>query len=507
VSSRAAGLLLHPTSLPGRFGVGDLGPAADRFLEWLQSAGLSLWQMLPVVPTGLGDSPYGGLSAFAGNPLLLSPERLVEDGLLVPSDLEDAPVFLEERFDSDRVRAWKEPLLRRAGERFRSAASPGLRQDFESFRSGRDQAPWLSDWSSFAALSSRFPHAPWTAWPGDLARREPGAIDAIRRELAEEIEHHELVQFLFFRQWARMREEARRRGVRLIGDAPIYVSHHSAEVWAHRELFLLDERGAPEAVAGVPPDYFSATGQLWGYPLYRWNRMEKDGFAWWIARFRAGLRQCDLVRVDHFRGFASFWAVPAGARSAAEGSWVEGPGRNLFDALRDALGGLPLIAEDLGTITEDVVELLAALALPGMRVLQFAFSDGDSTHLPHRHVRNAVVYTGTHDNDTARGWFGSLPEEARRRALDYLGSRGDEIEWDLIRAAFTSVADRAIAPAQDVFSLDSAARMNTPARAGGNWAWRAQERDFTAERAARLRRLAQITGRLRAEPPPSPRPA
>jgi 4-alpha-glucanotransferase len=493
---RRAGLLFHPTSLPGGFGIGDLGPEAERFLAWAEEAGATLWQFLPLVPAGAGGSPYGGRSAFAGEPLLVSPERLVEDGLLSKEALGGEPASAADRVDVSAARE-KERWLRRAFERFETAgAAPDLRRDFDEFRSSPDQAAWLDDWTLFAALSERFAPAGWIHWPPALAAREKDALAQAAREIARERDFHAFVQFLFHRQWARLRAEARRRGIGLVGDVPIYVSLHSADVWAHRGLFALDAQGRPEAVAGVPPDYFSETGQLWGYPLYRWDRLRDTGYGWWIDRLKRALAQADLVRVDHFRGFAGYWEVPASARTAAEGRWVEGPGRPLFDALGNALGGLPLLAEDLGTITDDVRELLAETGIPGMRVLQFAFSEDDSPHAPHRHVPNAVVYPGTHDNDTARGWFASLGAEERRRTLDYLGGDGSEVSWGLIRAAMESVAERAIVPVQDVFDLGSEARMNLPGKSAGNWIWRARREDFTPDRARRFRRLAELTGRL-----------
>ena len=492
---RRAGLLLHPTSLPGGFGIGDLGSGAHRFLAWAEEAGATLWQFLPLVPAGAGGSPYGGRSAFAGEPLLVSPELLVEDGLLAEEELAAAPAPPPDRLDAAAVRR-KEGWLRDAFERFEAAAPAALRRDLDEFRSAPAQASWLDDWTLFAALSERFAPAGWFHWPPALAHREAEALAKAAGELAREREFHAFVQFLFRRQWARLRAEARRRGIGLVGDVPIYVSLHSADVWAHRELFALDASGRPEAVAGVPPDYFSETGQRWGYPLYRWDRLRESGYGWWIDRLRRALEQADLVRVDHFRGFASYWEVPAAAATAAEGRWAPGPGRELFDALGNALGGLPLVAEDLGTITDDVRELLAETGIPGMRVLQFAFSEDDSPHAPHRHVANAVVYPGTHDNDTARGWFASLAAEEKRRALDYLGGDGSDIAWDLIRAAMESVAGSAIVPVQDVFGLGGEARMNLPGEGAGNWLWRARSEDFTAERAKRFRRLVELTGRL-----------
>ncbi len=491
---RYAGVLLHPTSLPGRFGVGDLGPQAERFLEWMQSAGQRLWQVLPLHPAPHG-SPYGASSAFAGNPLLISPERLCEEGLLSPSALEGAPDFPSDRVDFEAAAEWKRRLLRISWNESRER--PGVREQLEAFRNAPEQAGWLADWSLFAALE-RAEERPggWASWPEDLARRRPEALAAARLRLAGEIAFQDYAQWLFSRQWRRIKAEANRRGIAVVGDVPIYVAHGSADVWARQDLFALDASGRPEFVAGVPPDAFSETGQLWGYPVYRWEQVERDGFSWWIERLRRALSRADVARIDHFRGFAAGWTVPAGSSTAAAGRWTPGPGGKLFEAVRRTLGEVPLIAEDLGIITSDVRELLSSLGIPGMRVLQFGFSQDDSEHLPHRHVPGCVAYTGTHDNDTSRGWFESLSDEERRRALDYLGGDGSRIEWDMIRAACESVARRAIVPLQDVFGLGNEARMNTPGRAVGNWVWRARSEDFTPGRAARLRRLAELTGRL-----------
>ena len=490
-SRRRAGVLLHPTSLPGRFGIGDLGPEAERFLDWAQAAGQSLWQVLPLHPTTHG-SPYGASSAFAGNPLLISPERLGEEGFLSREALSGFAASSPGRVDFAAARRSKESLLRACWEE--SRGNGRVLEELESFRNAPEQAAWLADWSLFAALKERSPEG-WASWPEGLRRRHPEALATARHELQGEIAYQEFAQFLFFRQWARVKAEANRRGIAILGDMPIYVVLDSADVWARQDLFLLDSAGRPELVAGVPPDAFSKTGQLWGYPLYRWDEMERDGFSWWIARLRRALFLADAVRIDHFRGFAAGWSVPAGAETAIGGHWIPAPGLELFEAVRRALGDAPLVAEDLGVITDDVRRLLSALGIPGMKVLQFGFSEDDSEHLPHRHVPNAVVYTGTHDNDTARGWFAAVSEEERRRALDYLGGDGRAIEWDMIRAACESVANTAVVPLQDVFGLGSEARMNTPAVAGGNWTWRAAASDFTAERAKRLRRLAALTGR------------
>lgn len=500
MTARAAGLLLHITSLPGRFGIGDLGPQALRFLEWARSAGQRLWQVLPLGPTGPGNSPYGCSSAFAGNPLLISPELLVEEGLLEASSLAEAPAFPPERVDFPRVTRWKEDLLRRSWDRFSRRSGDRAREDLREFAEAPPQS-WLADWTLFAAIRARSHGLPWSAWDRGLSRREPESLARASASLADEIAYQQYLQWLFHTQWQGVRREAAGRGIGVIGDVPFYPALDSADVWANQRLFALDVDGAPERVAGVPPDYFSSTGQLWGNPLYRWDEMEEEVFTWWIERLRANLARCDLMRVDHFRAFAAYWAVPAGETTAASGQWVPGPGARLFRAARAALGELPILAEDLGVITPDVRELLSELGLPGMRVLQFAFFEPDSEHLPHRHAVNAVVYTGTHDNDTARGWFERLEAEEKERVLDYLGGSPGSIWWDMIRAAYTSVGERAIVPLQDVLGLDSRARMNTPAEPAGNWAWRAPEGAFAPDVARRLRRLAALTGRgLASEP-------
>jgi 4-alpha-glucanotransferase len=499
---RAAGILLHPTSLPGPFGVGDLGPAAVRFLDWAAEAGQSLWQVLPLGPTGGGASPYTSSSAFAGNPFLLSPEGLVEDGLLPEAALADRPAFREDRVDFAAVRPWKERVLRASWDHFRRQSPPALRRELERFEGADEQRAWLPGWAFFAAIKERRGGRSWLDWEAELVLRDPDALEAAHEELVEETAYQSYLQFLFFRQWGRLRREARSRGIAVVGDVPIYVALDSADVWTHQDLFVLDGAGRPTAVAGVPPDYFSEDGQLWGNPLYRWDRMEEDGFAWWVARLKANLRTCDLLRLDHFRAFAAYWAVPAYERTARNGRWIPGPGRRLFDAARRELGELPILAEDLGLITEDVRELLAALGIPGMKVLQFAFYGEDGEYLPHRYSRNCIVYTGTHDNATARGWFESLKPEERRRVADYLGCEGPGIEWALIRAAYTSVAERAIVPMQDVLGLGDEARMNDPSEPGDHWSWRASAGAFSGEIAARLKRLAALTGRW--TPPGAP---
>ncbi len=492
MTNRTAGLLLHPTSLPGRFGIGDFGPEAVRFVDWAAAAGQSWWQVLPLGPPD-GSSPYSGLSAFALNPLLISPEVLRRDGLLESPDLDTVPAFPTDRVAFAEVDAWKSGLLRRAWERFQRSASVEQRRALDAFRD--THRAWLDDWALFAALRKRYGGRGWWDWERALKHREPVALEAARRDESRQMDYHRFLQWLAFDQWRRLRDEARERGIRILGDLPIYVSWNSAEVWTSPELFELDADGLPVAVAGVPPDDLADKGQLWGNPLYRWERMAEDGYVWWIARLAAALGTCDRLRLDHFRAFAGYWRVPAGAQTAEGGSWVDGPGLAFFDAVREALGELPLIAEDLGVITPDVEALRRAAGLPGMKVLQFAFSAADSDHLPHRFERASVVYTGTHDNDTARGWVRSLDPAAKRRLRRYAGAGPRDVHRALVRLAYTSVADLAIVPVQDVLGLGSEARMNTPAVAEGNWRWRLAAGELDARTAAGLQSLAEVSGR------------
>jgi 4-alpha-glucanotransferase len=494
---RSSGILLHPTSLPGPFGIGDLGPEAEKFLGWAAAAGQTLWQILPIGPAG-GGSPYTCLSAFAGNPLWISPERLVEDGYLPGDALVDFPAFRWDRVEFDAVERWKDSLLRKSWAHFAAHATAQDRAELEAFRVASERASWLAEWSLYAALKRDFGGRAWADWEDDLSRRDPDALRLAAMAVEGETEYQGYLQFLFFRQWSRLRARARELGIRIVGDIPIYVAYDSADVWSRPELFDLDERRRPVEVAGVPPDYFSKTGQLWGNPLYRWDAMERDGYAWWVSRIAASLSVCDLLRIDHFRAFSAYWSVPSADETALNGHWVPGPGRRLFDSARRALGGLPLalLAEDLGDISKDVRELLSALRIPGMKVLQFAFYGANGEYLPHRYKRDCVVYTGTHDNDTARGWYEGLTPEERQRVGDYLGSDGREVEWALIRAAWTSVADRAIVPIQDVLGLGREARMNDPSRPEGNWHWRMAPDALRPELADRLRRLTELAGRV-----------
>jgi 4-alpha-glucanotransferase len=504
VFPRESGVLLHPTSLPGPFGIGDLGDEAYRFVDFLAGARQHLWQMLPLGPLGFGNSPYQSLSAFAGNPLLISPARLVEDGLLEKSELEVVPDFPRDAVDFNAVSAFKGRLMRRSYDLFLRRTNPGVVSRFEEFCSA--QASWLDDFALFMAVKEANGLAPWYAWEPDIRLRKALALSRWRHQLSREVRQHKYQQFVFFEQWARLRRYCGVRGIRLVGDIPIFVSLDADSTWSHPEMFFLDGNGRPLAVAGVPPDYFSETGQLWNNPLYRWDVMAGDGYRWWIERFKALLNVVDIVRVDHFRGFAKYWEIPGGSKTAATGRWVEGPGASLFVKVIEALGNIPIIAEDLGVITPDVVELRERFGFPGMRVLQFAFLSGQpgDLHLPHNYPRNCVVYTGTHDNDTTVGWFrgqgaSTVPDETRRkereRVLRYAGSDGGDIAWDIMRLALMSVANTAIVPLQDVLGLGNEARMNTPGTEAGNWIWRFGAEMLTDEIRDRLADMVESYGR------------
>ncbi|AHF03721.1 4-alpha-glucanotransferase [Marichromatium purpuratum 984] len=497
---RTSGILLHPTSLPSPFGIGDLGPGAYRFVDFLAAAGQGLWQMLPLGPTGYHDSPYQCTSAFAGNPLLISPQRLLEAGWLDPEDLEQAPAFAADRVEYEAVGAWKRALLERARRGFEARATAVQREAYAAFC--ETHGDWLEDFALYSGLKAFHAQRPWTQWARDYALRDPGALARWAAANGEALALQRFVQFCFFEQWQALRDYAHARGVRLIGDIPIFVAHDSSEVWTHPHWFELDAEGEPTVVAGVPPDYFSATGQRWGNPLYRWSALAADDYAFWVARLRQVLGLVDLVRVDHFRGFAGYWEIPADEPTAVNGRWVAGPGMRLFSVLQAALGeDPPLIAEDLGVITEDVEALRDGLGLPGMAILQFGFEDipegfGRSYFLPHHHRPRQAVYTGTHDNNTLRGWWDSRDESVRRHARVYLNTDGHEIHWDFIRSALGSVAEMALFPLQDVLGLGAEACMNRPGTAEGNWEWRFREEMLEAGSAERLRALSRLFGRL-----------
>ena len=507
---RSSGILLHPTSLPGRFGIGDLGPEAYAFADFLIDAGQSLWQMLPLGPTGYGESPYACYSAFAGNTLLISPEQLIKEGLLTTSDLPQQISMPAERVEFQRVQEFKNGLLRKAYERYQQTTDTNLRSAFETF--AQRYADWLDDYALFRALKDAHGGIAWNEWEPALVRRTPAALARAREQLQDEIEAQMFYQFLFFRQWFALKNYCNERGIKMVGDLPIFVAQDSADVWTNPEQFKLDKNGTPLVVAGVPPDYFSTTGQLWGNPLYNWDRMFEDGFKWWIKRVEATLSVVDIVRVDHFRGFAACWEIPGGDRTAERGRWVEAPGRELFTAIRKALGELPIIAEDLGVITPDVVALRDEFGFPGMRILQFAFGNGTKNiDLPHNYERNVVAYTGTHDNDTTVGWFSSVAGEGSTRTekqiererefcLEYLKTGGKEIHWDFIRALLASVANTAIVPLQDLLGLGTEARMNLPNTTEGNWAWRFKPNALTNEISERLKKLTELYGRADEKP-------
>lgn len=493
---RTAGVLLPIASLPSRYGIGDLGPTAHAWIDWLHEAGQSWWQALPLGPTGYGNSPYQSLSSFAGNELWISPDGLIEDGLLRPIDVGSAS-FPASTIDYDAVISFKNGLLETVCANFAAGARPDLRPSYDEFC--RDQAHWLDDYALFRALKAKYKGAYYLEWPAELVARKPAALSSARRALADKIEQTRIAQFLLSRQGERLREHARAKHVRLIGDLPFFVSPDSSDVWANPELFLLDEQHRPRFVAGVPPDYFSAQGQLWGNPVYDWNTARRTGYRWCIDRLRALLTHVDLIRLDHFRGFAAAWHVRGGAATAQIGEWVPGPGADFFVAAEKEIGSLPFLAEDLGLITPDVGALRDRFGLPGMRVLQFAF-DGhsDNPHLPANYVPNTVVYTGTHDNPTTRGWLDTLPEQQKQELGKYAGRKVDsgDAASAMIGLAWSSIAALAIAPLQDLLNLGNDARMNLPGRADGNWRWRFTEDMLTPETLNRLYDLTQRSARM-----------
>ncbi|CAN5433816.1 4-alpha-glucanotransferase [soil metagenome] len=502
---RASGILLHPTSLPGGYGIGDLGPEAFRFVDFLAAAGQTYWQILPLGPTGYGDSPYQCFSAFAGNPLLISPEKLIEDRLITEEDLADKPDFIAHKVDFGGVYNWKNQLLPKAYEGFHQVTSVDFRGKFGTFC--QENEFWLDDYALYRAIKATQAQSPWYEWPDELKLRDSVAMAAASERLFDEIHAEKFYQFLFFRQWFAIKEYANANGIKVIGDIPIFVALDSADVWCNQDKFKLNSDGSAKVVAGVPPDYFSKTGQLWGNPIYDWDAMRRDGFRWWIARVFATLRTVDVVRVDHFRGFAASWEVPGGDKTAENGRWVDVPGKELFDALESSLGELAVIAEDLGVITPDVEELRDGFGFPGMRILQFAFGgDADNHDLPHNYVKNCVAYTGTHDNDTTVGWFKSQAGAGSTRdaseisrehdyCLKYLASDGDQIHWDFIRGVWASVADTAITPLSDLLGIGTEGRMNLPASESGNWHWRMTDDSLTDEITEKLKELTEIYGR------------
>jgi len=501
--NRSSGILLHPTSLPGRFGIGDLGPEAYKFADFLAGTGQSLWQILPLGHTSYGNSPYMCLSAFGGNPYLISLDKLVDEGLLDQADIENPPDFPTNRVDYGWAINYKMPLLAKSFEEFKEKCSTRYPEDFYTF--SETNAFWLEDYALFASLKEAHSGQVWTQWEEGACTRQLDALVQWRNKLADNMQFWKYVQYQFFKQWLALKSYCHEKGIRIIGDIPIYVAHDSAEVWAHRKQFHLDEQGDPLVVAGVPPDYFSATGQRWGNPIYRWDMIAQRGYRWWIDRFRTNFSLVDMVRLDHFRGFQAYWEIPATEPTAVRGRWVKGPAIALFNAVKDALGDIQLIAEDLGIITPEVDNLREQLGLPGMRILQMAFGNDPKApeYRPHNHIVNCAVYTATHDHNTTVGWFTAEPgtqttqtaedvKKEREYALKYLGTSGSEIHWDFIRLALSSVARIAIFPLQDVLGLGTEARMNLPGTTEGNWEWRFTSDLLTPTISERLRELTRV---------------
>jgi 4-alpha-glucanotransferase len=494
LSQRSAGILLHPTSLPSLGGIGDLGPEAYAFADFLAGSGQTLWQVLPLSPPGLGNSPYSAISAFAGNPLLISLERLVERGWLDKARLKNPPPF-RTPIHFDEVKAYKMPLLQEAAQNFLDRGNGDLER-FTAFK--REQAHWLEDFVLFDVMRQMHEGAAWSSWPKELARREAEGLHKFGLKYQRELEVERAIQFAFFEQWRALHQYCRQRNIRIVGDVAIFVNFDSADVWRNPEIFTLDGDLQPTTVAGVPPDAFSETGQRWGNPLYRWDVCQTQGYDWWIRRMKSTLEMCDIVRLDHFRGFESYWEIPADEPTAVNGKWVPGPRDDLFRALHAALGDLPFIAEDLGLITPEVNALRERLGMPGMKVLQFGFGDrGAHIYLPQNFEPNCVVYTGTHDNDTTVGWWeSSAGKDERKYAEAYFGQPHDGIHWAVIRAAFTSTARLAIVPLQDMLGLGSEARMNTPSLSDGNWGWRFRADALTPQLEEKLLILSRVSDRM-----------
>lgn len=497
---RASGILMHPTSLPGPYGIGDLGEYAYSFVDFLASTGQKLWQVMPLGPTGYGDSPYACLSAFAGNPLLISPRKLIQDGFLpaTAASLANYPEFSESQVEFEAVAKAKDQVFAESFVYFAAQGRELEKRRFANFCECAQNKDWLHNYALFRAIKEHYQGETWTKWEAALIARDPQTMAGYEQALAERIVYHKYLQYLFYKQWNELHSYARLNGIQIVGDMPIFLAHDSADVWAHQQLFHLDSEGKPLVVAGVPPDYFSATGQLWGNPLYNWEAMDKAKYRWWVDRFKVILTLVDIVRLDHFRGFEAYWEVPAGEETAINGKWVKGPAENFFAAMEKALGHLPFIAEDLGVITPPVEAMRDRFGFPGMKVLQFAFDDTPANNfLPHSHIANSVVYTGTHDNQTTVSWFETRPETVKQYVLDYLGSHdANYIHWQLIRLALASVANTVLIPMQDLLGLnDEQGRMNTPGKAEGNWAWRLQDQMVTPEVIHSLKHWSEIYNR------------
>ena len=492
---RRSGIILHPTSLPGPYGIGTLGQEAFNWINFLSDSGQHLWQVMPLGPTGYGDSPYQCFSAFAGNPYLINLEKLVEEGLLSADDKVEDPGFPATHVDYGPVISWKLERLAKAYDNYADGATAEQKKRFKAFC--KAQAYWLDDYALFMAVKEAHEGVAWNAWDEAIRVREEKALKSWTKKLKPEIERQKVWQWLFSEQWSAVRAYANSKDIEIIGDIPIFIAFDSADAWANRELFYIDAKGNPELVAGVPPDYFSATGQRWGNPLYRWKEMKKSGYSWWIDRFKSTLEFVDIIRVDHFRGFEAYWEIPASEPTAVKGKWVKGPGQSFFDAISKAFENAPIIAEDLGVITPGVEALRDDNNLPGMNVLQFAFAaDASDPYLPHNYIPNSVVYTGTHDNDTTRGWYTQASEAERDLVRRYLARGDDNVVWELVRLAFASVANTAVIPLQDALNLGSEARMNTPGQAAGNWSWRFSWEQIPHWIAPQLKELSELYGRI-----------
>lgn len=496
---RYSGILVHPTSFPSPYGIGDMGPGAYEFIDFLKAAGQTLWQCLPLGPTGFGDSPYQSFSSFAGQPLIISPDKLIEINLLSEEDVADCPAWEDTAVDYGPAIEYKTALLKTAYEYFKESTNTDLLKEYQSFC--QKASDWLDDYALFMALKNLHNGASWLCWDEEYKFLTPASQDKAQKLCADDIGYYKFVQFIFEKQWLELKAYANESNIQIIGDIPIFVSPDSADVWAHKTLFELDSKGYPKRVAGVPPDYFSETGQLWGNPLYLWSAHKKTGYAWWIARIARQLALTDYLRIDHFRGFEAYWSVPYGEETAINGQWVKGPGATLFKAVKKALGNdLPIFAEDLGIITKEVEQLRDSLGFPGMKVLQFGFENlEENGFLPHHFTRNCICYTGTHDNDTTRGWFEQANEKIRDKVRRYFNCDGSIVTWDFIRGAIASTAKYAVFPLQDLFGLDSTARMNTPGKAAGNWAWRYTSDMLSDGFAGQLKETCQLFGRTGGE--------
>ncbi len=491
---RSSGILLHPTSLPGKYGIGTLGKEALQFIDFLAKSKQKLWQILPLGPTGFADSPYQCFSSAAGNPLLIDLETLVEEGLLAKKELAGMESFGNGPVDFGKIIKKKYPLLKKAMNSFMEHAGKEHKRDFREFTLSNKK--WLDDYALFMSLKEHFRQKPWYQWEKPLKMKKVIALKPFRSLLKDRIEFHKFIQYLFFRQWLTVKDYAHQKNIRIIGDIPLYVALDSVDAWVNTDQFQFDADKNPIVVGGVPPDYFSATGQLWGNPLYRWDVLKKDHYRWWIERIRSNLVLYDIIRIDHFRGFAAYWAVPYGEKTAVNGKWIPCPGKELFEQIRKELGELPIIAEDLGVITEDVEDLRDSFGLPGMKILQFAFDSSEANdYIPYNFTKNCIVYTGTHDNDTIKGWFKKAKPEDRKYVLDYMDSTEKNICRDFLRLAWASVAHTAIVPMQDLLELGNEARMNLPGTTVNNWMWRVKSRDFSNELAQRLARLTVLYGR------------